>query len=172
MVDLRYNFSKNEFYLQKADLLSIISLPASDLFFFNGASQLLTGLEKNLDKDGSENFAWRLKTLYGFSIRPVSRLQLYALAGIDCYFSPAYSYGTELFAGGETGLISGNDIFRTKIYADFMLNVFDIEYLRSKFGIESCLSVSKNAALKGGYSFLRNYKKNWHEWNISFNLYF
>ena len=33
MVDLRYNFSKNEFYLQKADLLSIISLPASDVFF-------------------------------------------------------------------------------------------------------------------------------------------
>ncbi|MDY3707722.1 MAG: DUF4105 domain-containing protein [Treponema berlinense] len=172
MVDLRYNFSKNEFYLQKADLLSIISLPTSDLFFFNGASQLLTGLEKNLDKDGSENFAWCLKTLYGFSIRPVSKLQLYALAGIDCYFSPSYSYGTELFAGGETGLIAGIDIFRTKIYADFMLNVFDTEYLRSKFGIESGLSVSKNAALKGGYSFLRNYKKNWHEWNISFNLFY
>lgn len=172
IVDLRYNFFKNEFSLQKADLLSIISLPASDLFFFNGASQLLTGLEKNLDKDGAENLAWRLKALYGFSFRPVSKVQFYALAGADCYFSPAYSYGTELFAGGETGFISGTDIFRSKIYADFMLNVFDTEYLRSKLGIEACLSVSKNMALKGGYSFLRNYKKSQHEWTASFNLFF
>lgn len=103
LVDLRYNFSKNEFYLQKADLLSIISLPASDLFFVNGASELLTGLEKNLDKDGTENLAWQLKALYGLSARPASRIQFYALAGIDCCFSTSYSYGTELFffGGGE-----------------------------------------------------------------------
>lgn len=172
LIDLRYNFLKHEFSLQKADLLSIISLPASDLFFFNSASQLLTGLEKNLDKAGSENFAWRLKALYGFSIRPASRVQVYALPGLDCYFSPSYSYGTELFAGGETGLIAGSDIFRNKIYAGFMLNVFDTEYLRSKFGIETCLSVSKNSALKGSYSFVRNYKNNQHEWTASFNLFF
>ncbi len=172
LVDLRYNFSKNEFYLEKADLLSIISLPASDLFFFNGASELLTGLEKNLDKDGSENLAWRLKALYGFSVRPATKIQFYALAGADAYFSPVYSYGTELFAGGETGLIFGNDIFKSKVYADFMLNVFEREYSRTKVGIESCLSVSKNAALKGGYSFLRNHTKNFYEWSASLNLFF
>lgn len=172
LVDFRYNFSKNEFYLQKADLLSIISLPASDLFFVNGASELLTGLERNLDKEGTENLAWRLKALYGLSARPASRIQFYALAGIDTYFSPSYSYGTELFAGGETGLIFGNDIFRSKACADFMLNVFDREYSRSKVGIESCLSVSKNVAFKGGYSFSRNHKENWHEWSASLNLFF
>lgn len=172
LVDFRYNLSKNEFYLQKADLLSIISLPASDLFFVNGASELLTGLERNLDKEGTENLAWRLKALYGLSARPASRIQFYALAGIDCYFSTSYSYGTELFAGGEAGLIFGNDIFRSKAYADFMLDVFDREYSRSKVGIESCLSVSKNVAFKGGYSFSRNHKENWHEWSASLNLFF
>lgn len=74
--------------------------------------------------------------------------------------------------GGETGLIFGNDIFRSKAYADFMLNVFDREYSRSKVGIESCLSVAKNVAFKGGYSFFRNHKENWHEWSASFNFFF
>lgn len=75
------------------------------------------------------------------------------------------------WGGGETGLIFGNDIFRSKAYADFMLNVFDREYSRSKVGIESCLSVAKNVAFKGGYSFFRNHKENWHEWSASFNFF-
>lgn len=171
-IDLRYSFSQNKFALNRADLLSIVSLPSSDRFFFNGATVLLTGLEQNLNKDGTQNFAWRLKSMYGFSIRPVNLIQFYALGGADFYFSPRYNYGTQAFAGGEGGFIAGNKNLKAKAYGSFMVKVFEKDYTRLETGLDTCFTLSQNLALKGGYSFIRNYEDFWHCAKLSFNVYF
>ena len=170
--EVRYNPVKNDFYLNKATLFSILSLPASDTFFLNGASQILTGLAQNPNKDEKLDLAWRLKFLYGASVRPASWIQIYLMGGADSYFSPAYSYGTDLLLGGETGFIAGNSTWKNKFYASVMQSPFDSEHLRTQFAAETCVFLSQNMALKGNYSFNMDYGNYRHEWSFSVNAYF
>ena len=170
--EVRYNPVKNDFYLNKATLFSILSLPASDTFFLNGASQILTGLAQNPNKDEKQDLAWRLKFLYGASVRPSSWIQIYLMGGADSYFSPAYSYGTDLLLGGETGFIAGNSTWKNKFYASVMLSPFDSEHLRTQFAADTCVFLSQNMALKGNYSFNMDYGNYRHEWSFSVNAYF
>ncbi len=171
-VEVHYNPEKNDFYLKKATLLSILSLPASDMFFLNGASQLLTGLEQNPNKDEKQDLAWRFKFLYGASVRPAEWLQIYLMGGADTYFSPAYRYGTDLLLGGEAGFIAGNNMWKNKISASVMQSPLDIEHFRTQFAADTCIFLSQNMALKGNYSFNMDYGKYRHEWSFSVNAYF
>ena len=170
--EVRFNFEKNEFYLKKATLISILSLPASDTFFFNGASHLLTGLEQNPGKDETQDLAWRLKFLYGASLKPFQWLQLYIMGGADSYFSPEYKYGTDLLLGGETGFIATCKTWKTKFSASAMQSPFDLDHLRCQFSADSCVFLSQNMALKGNYSFNMDYGNFRHDWSISVNAYF
>lgn len=170
--EVRFNFEKNEFYLKKATLISILSLPASDTFFFNGASHLLTGLEQNPGKNETKDLAWRLKFLYGASLKPFQWLQLYIMGGADSYFSPEYKYGTDLLLGGETGFIATCKTWKTKFSASAMQSPFDLDHLRCQFSADSCVFLSQNMALKGNYSFNMDYGNFRHDWSISVNAYF
>lgn len=170
--EVRFNFEKNEFYLKKATLISILSLPASDTFFFNGASHLLTGLEQNPGKNETQDLAWRLKFLYGASLKPFQWLQLYIMGGADSYFSPEYKYGTDLLLGGETGFIATCKTWKTKFSASAMQSPFDLDHLRCQFSADSCVFLSQNMALKGNYSFNMDYGNFRHDWSISVNAYF
>lgn len=171
-VEVRYNPEKNDFYLKKATLLSILSLPASDMFFLNGASHFLTGLEQNPNKDEKQDLAWRFKFLYGASVRPAEWLQIYLMGGADTYFSPKYSYGTDLLLGGEAGFLAGNKIWKNKISASVMQSPLDIEHFRTQFAADTCVFLSQNMALKGNYSFNMDYGNYRHEWSFSVNAYF
>ena len=171
-VEVRYAPEKNDFYLNKATLLSILSLPTSDTFFLNGATQILTGFAQNPNKDQKQDLAWRLKFQFGTSIRPAEWIQLYLMAGADSYFSPAYKYGTDLLLGGETGFIAGTDKWKNKISASVLQSPFDLEHLRTQFAAETCVFLSQNMALKGNYSFNMDYGKYRHEWSLSVNTYF
>lgn len=171
-VEVRYAPEKNDFYLNKATLLSILSLPTSDTFFLNGATQILTGFAQNPNKDQKQDLAWRLKFQYGTSIRPAEWIQLYLMAGADSYFSPAYKYGTDLLLGGETGFIAGTDKWKNKISASVLQSPFDLEHLRTQFAADTCVFLSQNMALKGNYSFNMDYGKYRHEWSFSVNAYF
>lgn len=171
-VEVRFNPGKNLFYLNKATLLSILSLPASDTFFLNGASQILTGLAQNPNSSENSDLAWRLKFLYGASVKPASWLQIYLMGGADSYFSPAYSYGTDLLLGGDAGIIAGAGPWRNKISATIMQSPFDIEHFRTQFAADTCIFLSQNMALKGSYSFNMDYGKFRHECSFSVNAYF
>lgn len=171
-VEVRFNLVKNLFYLNKATLLSILSLPASDTFFLNGASQILTGLAQNPNSSENSDLAWRLKFLYGASVKPASWLQIYLMGGADSYFSPAYSYGTDLLLGGDAGIIAGAGPWRNKISATIMQSPFDIEHFRTQFAADTCIFLSQNMALKGSYFFNMDYGKFRHECSFSVNAYF
>ncbi len=171
-VEVRCNPIKNDFYLNKATLFSILSLPASDTFFLNGASQILTGFAQNPNKDEKQDLAWRLKFLYGASVRPAAWIQIYLMGGADSYFSPAYSYGTDLLLGGETGFIAGNSTWKNKFCASVMQSPFDSEHFRTQFAADTCVFLSQNMALKGNYSFNMDYGNYRHEWSFSVNAYF
>ncbi|WP_303918732.1 DUF4105 domain-containing protein [Treponema berlinense] len=172
VVDLRYSLSENEFYLKKADLLSIISLPVTDSFFFNSASQLVTGLEQTRNRDGSESLAWRLKTMYGFSLSPLPKIQFYALGGVDLWFAPDYSYGNRIFAGGEAGFVGGAGPFRAKLYGDFMVKVLEADWWRANLGLQACLTLSQNLAFKTEAFMNMDWEDKKLECLAAFNLYF
>lgn len=171
-VEVRYNPEKNDFYLNKATLLSILSLPTSDTFFMNGATQILTGFAQNSNKEQKQDLTWRLKFQYGTSIRPAEWIQFYLMAGADSYFSPTYKYGTDLLLGGETGFIAGTNTWKNKISASVLQSPFDLEHFRTQFAADTCLFLSQNMALKGNYSFNMDYGKYHHEWTLSVNAYF
>lgn len=170
--EVRFNPQKNDFYLKKATLISLLSLPASDIFFFNGASHILTGLEQNPNKEEKQDLAWRLKFLYGTSIKPFPWFQIYLMGGADSYFSPEYKYATDLLLGGETGFITTCKTWKTKFSASAMQSPFELEHLRCQFSAESCVFLSQNMALKGNYSFNMDYGNFRHDWSISVNAYF
>ncbi len=171
-VEVRYAPEKNDFCLNKATLLSILSLPTSDTFFLNGATQILTGFAQNPNKDQKQDLAWRLKFQFGTNIRPAEWIQLYLMAGADSYFSPAYKYGTDLLLGGETGFIAGTDKWKNKISASVLQSPFNLDHLRTQFAADTCIFLSQNMALKGNYSFNMDYGKYRHEWSFSVNAYF
>ncbi len=170
--EIRFNLKKNEFYLKNATLISILSLPASDTFFFNGASHFLTGLEQNSNKEENTDLAWRLKFLYGTSFKPFTWLQFYILGGADSYFSPKYNYGTELFLGGETGFIATYKTLKTKFSASAMQSPFELENLRCQLSAASCVFLAQNMAIKANYSFNMDYGNFRHDWTFSVNTYF
>lgn len=170
--EVRFSFEKNEFYLEKATLISLLSLPASDTFFFNKASHFLTGLEQNSGKEEEQDLAWRLKFLYGTSLKPFNWLQFYILGGADSYFSSEYKYGTDLLLGAETGFIATYKTWKTKFFASAMQSPFELEHLRCQFSADSCVFLSQNVALKGNYSFNMDYGNFRHDWSVSVNAYF
>ena len=153
-------------------MLSIISLPVTDSFFFNSASQLVTGLEQTRNRDGSESLAWRLKTMYGLSLSPLPKIQFYALGGVDLWFAPDYRYGTRLFAGGEAGFVGGAGPFRAKLYGDFMVKVLEADWWRANLGLQACLTLSQNLAFKTEAFMNMDWEDKKLECLAAFNLYF
>lgn len=171
-IDARYSFADDKPYLKKALLLSVRSLPVSDVFFFNGAYQVIAGLDSNLNEDGDEDLAGRVNLMGGASTAPAPWIQLYALGGADAYFSPEYTYSTDVLLGGEAGFITTAGIWKNKMAASVMISLFDSDHLRTILSAEECLSFSQNAALKAGYSFTADYGTFLHGWSVSFNAYF
>ena len=152
--------------------LSVISLPASDRFFFNGAMQFQTGLETFSD-DKNRNFtAWKTTFLYGASVIPVKQIQFYAMAGGILSVSPKYKYNTDIYAGAETGLITTTGIWKNKISIQTMIPVLYEKNIQSVFSTNSCISVSQNTAVKAGCSIITDYNDFSVEYSFSFNMYF
>lgn len=170
--EVRFNQTENKFYLQKATLLSLLSLPASDSFFYSGASHFLTGLEQNPNEKEEQDLAWRIKFSYGASVKPASWLQLYIMGGEDCYFSSEYKYFTDLLLGAETGFITTLKNWKTKFSASVMQSPFEKDHLRCQFSGDSCIFLAQNIALKGKYSLNLDYGNFYHEFKFSVNAYF
>lgn len=170
--DVRFYPEKNLFLLNKMHFLSVISLPCSDRFFFNGAMQFQTGLETFSD-DKNRNFtAWKTTILYGASVIPVKQIQFYAMAGGILSVSPKYKYNTDIYAGAETGLITTTGIWKNKISIQTMIPVLYEKNIQSVFSTNSCISVSQNTAVKAGCSIITDYNDFSVEYSFSFNMYF
>lgn len=171
-IDARYRFFENEFYLKKALIADVISLPASDLFIFNSAFHATFGFETNADEDKNEDLAFRTKFLFGASAKPADCLQLYLLAGPDAYFNTSYDYNTDLLLGGETGFITTFGSWKNKIEAGVFQSPLDFDHFRATFSAQEAISVSQNMMLLAECSFNIDYDNYWPEWKFAFNAYF
>ncbi|QTQ12753.1 DUF4105 domain-containing protein [Treponema parvum] len=175
-VDGRLRPMTNEFYLKHALLADIISLPVSDIYFFNSAVRVSFGLKSSAYKDKDENLALNLKFLYGTSISPVSWIQLYLMAGADAYFNHEYDYYTDLRAGGETGFITTFGAWKNKIQAEIFQTPLDPQHLFITFSADEEVSLSQNSALKAGCSLNINRRERRSlyrpEWYFSVNAFF
>ena len=174
-IDLRVHPQETDFYLKKALFASIISLPVSDLYFFNSAMDIVAGLDSNPNEDKEEDLAFRLKAMFGTSIKPASWIQPYFLAGVDIYASPKYErkhFRTDPLIGAELGFITTAGIWKNKIAASALQSPFDKDHLRIQASVNEGFNIAQNISLKGGYSFNMDWGEWWHEFSVSFNAYF
>lgn len=174
-IDVRYRPLENEVSLKKALLASVISLPVSDLYFFNTATNIVVGLDSNPNEDKEENLAFRAKGMFGASIRPASWIQPYFLAGFDAYASPKYErkhFYADPLVGAEAGFITTAGIWKNKIAASALVSPFDKNHLRIQASVNEGLNLAQNISLKGGYSFNMDWGEHWHEFTVSLNAYF
>ncbi|MGN0736697.1 Lnb N-terminal periplasmic domain-containing protein [Treponema porcinum] len=170
--DIRFYPENNDFLLNNLLFLSVISLPSSDSFFFNGAMKFQTGLETLSDNNNKDFTVWKTTFLYGASVIPVKQIQLYAMAGGILSISPKYKYNTDICAGAEAGVITTTGIWKNKISSQTMLPDLYEKKIQSVFSVNSCLYVSQNTALKADCSFSTDYKDFSFEYSFSFNMYF
>ncbi|QTQ15271.1 DUF4105 domain-containing protein [Treponema parvum] len=171
-VDGRLRPLTNEFYLKHALLADIISLPISDMYFFNSAVRVSFGLKSNAYKNDDENLALNLKFLYGASVKPVSWIQFYLMAGADAYFNREYDYYTDLPIGGETGFITTVGTWKNRIQAEIFQTPLDPPHFCIAFSADEEVSLSQNSALKAGCSFNINRGEYRPEWYFSINAFF
>ena len=174
-IDVRFHPDEKEFYLKKALLASVVSLPVSDMYFFNSALNIVMGFDSNPNEEKEEDLAFRLKSMFGTSIRPASWIQPYFLAGFDAYFSPKYERGhfyADPLLGAELGFITTAGIWKNKVAASAFQSPFDKDHLRLQAGVNEGLNFSQNFSLKAGYSFNMDWNEKWHEFSVSFNAYF
>ncbi len=173
-LDVRFYPTERKFYLKKALLADVTSLSTSDVYFFNTALQMVIGIDSNPNEDEEEDLAGRAKFMFGTSFRPIKMLHLYGLAGVDSFWAPCYddNYYTDLLLGAEVGFITTAGIWKNKIAFNAFQSPFDKDHLRISASAEESLNISKNASLKGLYSFNKDYDYYWHEWTLSANIYF
>ncbi|MGN0729190.1 Lnb N-terminal periplasmic domain-containing protein [Treponema sp.] len=171
-IDVRYNIEDKKFYLKKALIASVVSLPVSDLYFFNSAMSITAGFDSNPNEDKKEDLAFRAKAMFGTSILPAPWFQPYILAGADSYFSPEYTNFTDLLLGAEAGFITTFGVWKNKISASAMQSPFDREHFRGFIRADECAALSQNTALKAGYSLNTDWGSWWQEFTVSFSAYF
>ena len=174
-IDLRVHPQETDFYLKKAVIASVFSLPVSDLYFFNSALNTVTGFYSNPNEDKKEDLAFRVKSMFGASCRPASWIQPYLLAGFDLYFSPKYErnhFYADPLLGAEVGFITTAGIWKNKIAASALQSPFDRDHLRIQASVNEGFNLAQNISLKGGYSFNMDWGEHWHEFTVSFNAYF
>ena len=165
-------FAEEPLAIHRLDLFDIISLPVSDVYFFNPCFTAVTGIEANTDKNGIEKPAWRIKFMYGLSALPAAWIQPYIVCGFDSYFSPAYKYKTDLLLGAEAGFITTAGIWKNRIKASVMQSPLDTSHLRYSVSAEEYLSFSQNSAISAVYTFKGDYGTYAHEYGFSFYVYF
>lgn len=171
-VDFRYRYADKAVSLRSADIADIISLPVSDMFFYNSAFQFRTGLETNTGENRDETLAWRVKYSYGVSLSPADSTQLYFLGGFDTYFSPEYEYGTDLLLGGEAGVLTSAGLWKGKLSASIGQSPFTPVHTRYDLSLEERFSVSRNLSVTGSYSYKGDYGDHWQEYSVMFNIFF
>lgn len=174
-IDLRVHPQETDFYLKKALIASVISLPVSDLYFFNSAMNIVVGLDSNPNEYKEEALAFRLKAMFGTSIKPAYWIQPYFIAGFDAYASPKYErkhFYADPLIGAEVGFITTAGIWKNKIAASALQSPFDKKHLRIQASVNEGFNIAQNISLKGGYSFNMDWDERWHEFTVSFNAYF
>ncbi len=184
------NDNNRKLRLDAFDFANILSLPVSDSYFCSKAVNVIAGIEQN-QKDAEESsLALRLKLFGGLSCKAGNPNQLYFLTGLDLYGNPFYDYYSDVFAGVQTGVLTGAGVWKQHVNCLVEQGIFknngctgcngiigkselvNMNRLRLNLSVEERLALSRNTAVSALYSYYGDYKKYNHKFCLTGHINF
>ena len=171
--EIRLDAETRSAALRTFDLISLVSLPASDAYFAGPCYELRTGFFMNpSDKDRQETPSFRLEGATGLSTAVIPQAQVYVFAGFAAYFAPRYDYGTDFLLGGKAGLFVTAARWKGHFFASAYRAPVGRTHTRISAGIEGRFEIRRSVSLYGGYSWNRDYDYAWHRAAAGFSYYY